>query len=299
MSGNCPICLSALKEPVSIPCGHVYCTKCLADHVNSSNDSEEVTATCPTCRSEFYIVTPELTYLPKKFHQYVLPAVRRIYIDTSVILSLDKKLTKAEARFEKLKKNEEILMQRCEKHIIAANALALREQEALMEVDRLKNQINTLTKRTQNINEDYDWLISAVDQAQADSFMWKSKYNKLKQKMHDLESQQPNGVRQEVPDKSVMVSKRKSKNPPKSAPSHDDQSTYEQVQTSLATTDSSMTVDTPVVTRERKVRPIPRKSPRAISTQCQPNEIERAKRQRVATIRMRSGSPSPPDGYLS
>ncbi|KAJ6619934.1 hypothetical protein B0H10DRAFT_2364106 [Mycena sp. CBHHK59/15] len=100
---SCGICLSKLKDPVSIPCGHVYCTECLTGHV-SATSLDGFTSTCPTCRETFNmgkppkLTAPQLTCLPKKFHQYMVPSIRRVYLDTSRHDGLRKKLAASEAR---------------------------------------------------------------------------------------------------------------------------------------------------------------------------------------------------------
>ena len=51
----------------SMPLGHVYCTKCLADHVNTPG-SDDITSSCPTCRAVFnigklYIISDFLVFI--------------------------------------------------------------------------------------------------------------------------------------------------------------------------------------------------------------------------------------------
>ncbi|KAF8347984.1 hypothetical protein F5887DRAFT_881457 [Amanita rubescens] len=181
MLANCSICLSAYKGPVSIPCGHIYCKKCLADHVNSSSGMGEITASCPTCRSTFYIVKPDLTYLPKKYHEYVLPAVRRVYMDSTLDSSLQQKLAKSEARVAKLENEQEIVLNQCEAHMAASQAHAFGEHNALKEVERLKRQMDGLSSQM----KDRDMLQNQLIEEEVT--YWKTKYRRLKQRLQSIE----------------------------------------------------------------------------------------------------------------
>lgn len=45
---ECPICLAMLKRPVTLPCGHSFCCKCLSSLLSSQISNEY----CPLCRSK-------------------------------------------------------------------------------------------------------------------------------------------------------------------------------------------------------------------------------------------------------
>ncbi|KAG2464668.1 tripartite motif-containing protein 16-like [Polypterus senegalus] len=55
---SCSVCLDVLKEPVTIPCGHNYCMRCINNYWDQSD--KEGTYNCPQCRRTFN-VRPELS----------------------------------------------------------------------------------------------------------------------------------------------------------------------------------------------------------------------------------------------
>ena len=47
----CSICLELLKVPVSVPCGHNYCSECIEGYWNQ--DDQRGRFSCPQCRQTF------------------------------------------------------------------------------------------------------------------------------------------------------------------------------------------------------------------------------------------------------
>ncbi|KAF8159360.1 hypothetical protein B0H34DRAFT_654936 [Crassisporium funariophilum] len=183
MPVNCSICLSIFKEPVSLPCGHIYCTKCLADHVNAPNN-QGMTSTCPTCRTGFSIVTPDLTYLPKKYHQYIVPSVRRVYLDASQDTALQEKLKQAEARLKLQKKNEEDLLKRCEGLKAAVHAHQTGETKANQKVRQLEANLVTVEDE---LYEDIRSLHARVEELEEENYKTQIKLDNLRARHKAME----------------------------------------------------------------------------------------------------------------
>ncbi|KAJ3508698.1 hypothetical protein NLJ89_g5607 [Agrocybe chaxingu] len=108
------------------------------------------------------LVVPDLNYLPEKYHPFISPAVRRVYLDTSVHTDLQKQLKHAETRLARKICSEEDLMRRCEALTAALNAHRMGEAEAnerireieddFYEAERgLKEQIGELTARCEEL----------------------------------------------------------------------------------------------------------------------------------------------------
>ncbi|KAI6149559.1 hypothetical protein BKA82DRAFT_995166 [Pisolithus tinctorius] len=140
---DCGICLEALKKPVSTPCGHVHCEACLRNYIVSSNDA--LKSTCPTCRREFHIATPDLAVVPEKYHGFILPTIRKLYIDIPSTSKLVKKVNSLKTQVKDLSKEIDLLDERCDGLEREVQAFAEAERATRIEMRALQNEYEELS----------------------------------------------------------------------------------------------------------------------------------------------------------
>ncbi|KAL0953919.1 hypothetical protein HGRIS_005085 [Hohenbuehelia grisea] len=172
MVGTCSICLQCSSDPVSIPCGHIYCAECLSECVNTEED--DFTAKCPTCRAEFTTVNPDLSLLPKKYHQYVLPSIRRLFIDMTEFEAMQRKTKDLEKKVRALEKDREQLMRQCERHIAASHAHASGEAKA-------RQALSNIGIEAKKLREEKDAAIT-------EGATLRQKYERIKQELKETQS---------------------------------------------------------------------------------------------------------------
>ncbi|KAG2345770.1 hypothetical protein BDR05DRAFT_1057959 [Suillus weaverae] len=139
---ECGICLEDIKKPVCIPCGHVHCEKCLRAHINSGNDA--LKSSCPSCRSIFHIAMPDLSFVPKKYHDFMAPSVRKLYLDIPSPAPLVAEIEQLKTRVAALSRDRDALMERCEAHMAASRQYAASEKDARLEAKAAREATSRL-----------------------------------------------------------------------------------------------------------------------------------------------------------
>jgi hypothetical protein len=101
-----------------------------------------------------------MALIPKKYHVFISPSLRRVYMGDgddpshAVIEDLKTQITVLTARVGTLKRDKELLMDRCETAQSAASRLTADERVARMELTEAKNEMR-LT------NSAYEYLEAA------------------------------------------------------------------------------------------------------------------------------------------
>ncbi|KAI6097658.1 hypothetical protein EDD16DRAFT_1499119 [Pisolithus croceorrhizus] len=150
---DCGICLETLKNPVSTPCGHIHCEACLRNYIISGNDA--LKSICPTCRQEFHIATPDLAVVPEKYHDFILPTIRKLYIDIPSVSKLSNKVKALNNQVKTLSREMNALEERCDNYGREVQAFAAAERETRSEMHALQHEYDQLRSK-------YDILSAAA-----------------------------------------------------------------------------------------------------------------------------------------
>ncbi|KAF9224052.1 hypothetical protein BS17DRAFT_780395 [Gyrodon lividus] len=148
---DCGICLDPLKTPVSIPCGHVHCEKCLRVYIGSGADA--LKSTCPTCRKPFHIATPDFAFVPQKYHDFILPSVRKIYMDIPSVTTLTREVEVLTHRLECLARDKEDLLERCERYRYALEGTAAQKDAALEQAEETRREAADMRKKYESLKK--------------------------------------------------------------------------------------------------------------------------------------------------
>ncbi|KAK0484735.1 hypothetical protein IW261DRAFT_1458387 [Armillaria novae-zelandiae] len=212
MTGSCSICISEPDTPVCPPCGHVYCSGCLANHIASYTTIEQglPTSWCPNCRVHFPLGEPDsngLQYIAPIFRPFVASAIRRLFPgDGSAELDLDKvpgvrKLKRrlraeSKANFRRRKEieqlNERLRVMEDEDRTAKDDRAA-----SLREIGRLRNQLRDEQQRCQ-------WKEQRHQNAKDDLAACRHENNRLRIQLRD-EQQRDRWEELEPELKSIFV----------------------------------------------------------------------------------------------
>ncbi|KAL7280618.1 hypothetical protein ACG7TL_005555 [Trametes sanguinea] len=170
---TCGICLDQLKVPVATPCGHLCCEACLTSYIEASADA--LHSSCPTCRATFTIAIPDLRFVPKKYHPFLLPSIRRVFISPNAHASADvesQRELRAEVarltdKIDALVRDKALLMDRCEAAIRASQAHAQGERDERLAKERLEREMRDLRKKYECVKGKYKALKARHDDVRA------------------------------------------------------------------------------------------------------------------------------------
>ncbi|KAG5644877.1 hypothetical protein DXG03_007518 [Asterophora parasitica] len=126
-----------------------------------------------------------MSLLPRRFRPYFTPNVRRVYLDTTRVVELEKERKIAKKRIKKFEKDQETLLRQCERHMETARVHAEGEKQANVEIGHLRRRLRDSLVVAMAEKEKDD----IIEDLKAEADHWKRNYTRLREKSAaDLES---------------------------------------------------------------------------------------------------------------
>lgn len=79
---SCNICIDDLKTPISLPCGHIFCSECIFKTVRAVKPPTQFHP-CPVCRSLYSVAPISPALIPQQLRLHINPSIRRLFIDSA------------------------------------------------------------------------------------------------------------------------------------------------------------------------------------------------------------------------
>jgi len=116
---ECPICTEVYTDPRILPCGHMYCLKCIERWINDKQPGDKLA--CPLCRKEFTPPSNGVSDLPKNFFAVSVLQMKELS-------SVESKISRRGEFFERLQSDL---------HNIAVGVEKCREMRETLEKDKI------------------------------------------------------------------------------------------------------------------------------------------------------------------
>ncbi|THV02529.1 hypothetical protein K435DRAFT_653101 [Dendrothele bispora CBS 962.96] len=159
---SCTICLDELKSPVSLPCGHIYCSECLLRAINAIKPYTTLHF-CPTCRTPYSIVGVNPALVPQHLRPHIVPCVRRVFLEESTSGSKTSppgaaitECGRLTAENTSLRVNCGLWRKRAEVHAAATLGLLNLARLAKEQAEKMKRERDELQKQCQILKRKLD-----------------------------------------------------------------------------------------------------------------------------------------------
>ena len=105
---------------------------------------------------------PDLRYVPEKYHEFMSPGVRKLYVEIPANNQLKERVASLEARVKSLHKDNARLMDVCEANMAASTKHAENERDARQEAYKLTKEMATLRLKYDALKRRQQYVTLAI-----------------------------------------------------------------------------------------------------------------------------------------
>jgi predicted nuclease with TOPRIM domain len=98
--------------------------------------------------------------VPKKYHEFMILSVRRVYIEIPSQAALKNQIALMESRVKSLEKDKVLLMTKCESNMAASATHAEGEKKARLDVEKARREMTDLKRKYDTLKGKYNDLKS-------------------------------------------------------------------------------------------------------------------------------------------
>lgn len=103
-----------------------------------------------------HAATPDLRYVPEKYHEFMKPSVQRIWVEIPSQEDLNAQLLEAQQKLEKAEKDNQALTAKCETNFASSTKYAEGEKKAKKAVEKWKKDAGDLKKQNELLQSKLD-----------------------------------------------------------------------------------------------------------------------------------------------
>lgn len=99
---------------------------------------------------------PDLSFVPKKYHDFMTPSVRKLYLDIPSTSALVAEIERLKKRVTTLSRDRDVLMDKCEAYMGASRQLAEREKNARLEARAAQDATCVMQRKYDVLKKEYE-----------------------------------------------------------------------------------------------------------------------------------------------
>jgi len=155
---SCHICIEQVKNPVSLPCGHIFCANCIVKSIRAVEHFTNFHP-CPLCRSVYNIAPVNLKMVPPNLRAFVTPSIRRLYIEEGN----DMPIASSSSDISRLQAENHALRNYCAMWQKRAEIQGSANLNLFKLANTIRDQASHLARERDDLQRHCSWLKSKVD----------------------------------------------------------------------------------------------------------------------------------------